>query len=63
MNTTKSEYGGRLKHSIDEFHRSNPTSEDEEVKATFGQQVSSSSSRSDSAGKNNLTVLAQKVTS
>jgi hypothetical protein len=63
MTTTKSEFGGRFKHSIDEIHRSNPTSEDEEVKATLGHQVSSSSSRSDSAGNNNLTALAQRVTS
>ena len=35
MNTTKSECG-RMKYSIDEIHRSNPTSEDEEMKANFG---------------------------
>lgn len=59
MSTTKSECG-RFKHSIDEMHRSNPTSEDEEVKTGFGNQISSSSSRSDSGGNSGLTGLPHK---
>jgi hypothetical protein len=62
MHSTKSECGGKLKHSIDEFHRSNPTSEDEEVKATFG-LVSSSSSKSDSGGNTGITGINTRVTS
>jgi hypothetical protein len=53
-----------VKQSIDEIHRSNPTSEDEEVKATFGHRVSSSSSKSDSGGNTNfVSGLQHKVTS
>jgi hypothetical protein len=64
MHRTKSEYA-HLKHSIDEFHRSNPTSEDEEVKANFGHHVSSSSSKSDSGGNTNFVSsgLHHRVTS
>jgi hypothetical protein len=62
LNSSKSECGagGRLKISIDEFHRSNPTSEDEEHKTGFGHHASSSSSKSDS-GNGAPTGLQTKV--